>query len=47
MNGSEVMTAEVAVANPDQSVRHIGQAMREVDIGSVPAGEDDHLVGTA
>jgi CBS domain-containing protein len=41
----EVMTREVCLANPDQSIREIARLMSEHDIGALPVGKDDRLVG--
>ena len=41
---AEVMTREVRVANPDDSVQQIAQIMREADTGALPVGEGDRLV---
>jgi CBS domain-containing protein len=45
MNVSEVMTREVEIATPDQSIRDAAQLMARIDAGTVPVGKDNKLVG--
>lgn len=45
MRVSEVMTTEVCILDPDQSIQDAAKAMRDLDIGIVPVGEDDRLIG--
>jgi CBS domain-containing protein len=45
MRVSEVMTREVRIANPGQSIRDVAKIMAECDAGSVPVGDNDRLVG--
>lgn len=45
MRVSEAMTRQVQIANPDQSIRDIAMIMAECDLGSLPVGENDRLVG--
>ena len=42
---SEVMTRDVHIANPDQTIREIADAMAKDDVGSLPVGENDRLIG--
>jgi CBS domain-containing protein len=42
---SEVMTRDIQIARPDQSIREAALTMARADIGSLPVGESDHLVG--
>jgi CBS domain-containing protein len=42
---SDVMTRKVRIANPDQSLQEAAQIMAEEDVGCLPVGEKDHLVG--
>ena len=42
---AEVMSRDVEVARPDQSVQEIARKMAEMDAGALPVGEDDRLVG--
>ena len=39
------MTWDVLIANPEQSIGDAARATREVDIGVLPVGENDRLVG--
>jgi CBS domain-containing protein len=45
MKVREVMTGDVRLADPDRSIREAAQMMAEQDIGSLPVGENDRLVG--
>jgi CBS domain-containing protein len=45
MKVSEVMTRDVRVANPDQSICDAARMMAELDAGALPVGERDRLVG--
>ena len=45
MKVSEVMTAQVATAQPDTTIRAIGKMMAEVDTGAIPIAEDGKVVG--
>lgn len=45
MNVSDVMTREVQVATPEQSIRDAAQLMARIDAGTVPVGKDQKLVG--
>ncbi len=45
MNVSEVMTRDVQVATPEQSIRDAAQLMSRIDAGTVPVGKDNKLVG--
>lgn len=42
---SEVMTRDIHVASPDQTIREAAVTMAREDIGSLPVGENDRLVG--
>jgi CBS domain-containing protein len=42
---SEVMTRDIQVANPEQSIRDAAMTMAREDIGSLPVGENDRLIG--
>jgi CBS domain-containing protein len=42
---ADVMTRDVRVVRPDQSIREAAVMMADCDIGSLPVGEDDRLVG--
>jgi CBS domain-containing protein len=45
MKVHEVMTRDVRVANPDQTIRDAAKIMSDIDAGVLPVGENDHLVG--
>jgi CBS domain-containing protein len=45
MQVSQVMSNDVKVANPDQSIRDAACLMAKLDCGSLPVGENDRLVG--
>jgi len=42
---SEVMTPDVRLANPDQTIRDAAMVMANADVGSLPVGENDRLIG--
>ena len=41
----DVMTGNVKLVGPTQTIREAAQLMASADIGSLPVGEDDRLVG--
>jgi CBS domain-containing protein len=41
----DVMTRNVHLANPNQTIREAAGEMAKADIGSLPVGENDRLVG--
>ena len=45
MRVSEIMSRDVRVASPRQSIQDAAAIMAEIDAGIVPVGEHDHLVG--
>ena len=45
MRVSEVMTAQVATARPEDTIRTVGRMMSEVDSGVIPIAEDGRVVG--
>jgi CBS domain-containing protein len=45
MKVREAMTADVRLANPEQTIREAASMMAEIDAGSLPVGENDRLVG--
>lgn len=45
MRVKEVMTRDVTVARPDQSIREAARLMASLDAGALPVGENDRLVG--
>ncbi len=42
---SEVMTTDVHVVNPSDSIQEAARKMASADVGSLPVGDDDRLVG--
>ena|SRR5689334_11772770 len=45
MNISEVMTRDVQIASPEDSLQHAAQLMEKNDFGILPVGAQDRLVG--
>ena len=45
MQVNEVMSRDVNIASPRQSIRDAARMMAEIDAGVVPVGENDRLVG--
>ena len=45
MQVSEVMTHEVLITSPEQSIQTAARLMGDIDAGVLPVGEDDRLVG--
>jgi len=45
MQVSKVMTREVSIASPEDTLQHAAQMMEEIDCGILPVGQDDRLVG--
>ena len=45
MHVSEVMSRDVRMVNPDQTIREAAKLMAQIDAGALPVGEDDRLVG--
>ena len=46
MKVSEIMSHDVQIANPQQSVAEVARIMADKEIGFMPVGENDQLVGT-
>jgi len=42
---SEVMTGNVRVASPNDTIRAAAEQMAQADVGSLPVGENDRLIG--
>jgi CBS domain-containing protein len=42
---SDVMTRDVHLTSPDQTIREAATEMAKADIGSLPVGENDRLIG--
>jgi CBS domain-containing protein len=45
MRVSEVMTRHVEIMNPRQSIQEAARRMYEMDVGALPIGDNDRLVG--
>jgi CBS domain-containing protein len=45
MKVREAMTGDVCLTNPERSIREAAEMMAEQDIGALPIGENDRLVG--
>lgn len=45
MKIKECMTTDVKIADPNRSIQDAAKLMTKADIGSLPVGEDDRLVG--
>lgn len=41
----DIMTRDVKLARPDQTIQEVARIMAEADIGFMPVGDDDRLVG--
>jgi len=45
MRVSDVMTRDVQIARPEQTIKDVAQLMCDIDVGALPVGDDDRLVG--
>ena len=45
MNVSACMSNDVRLASPDETIAEAAQAMKDIDAGVLPVGENDRLVG--
>ena len=45
MKVSEAMSRDVRIASPDQTIREAARLMGAIDVGVLPVGENDRLVG--
>jgi CBS domain-containing protein len=45
MRVSKVMSKDVKIASPKQSIQDAARMMAEIDAGAIPVGEGDQLVG--
>lgn len=45
MRVSEAMSRDVRIANPEQTICEAARIMSEIDVGALPVGENDRLVG--
>lgn len=46
MNVSECMSAHVRLCAPNDTIQDAARTMKEMDVGLLPVGENDRLVGT-
>ncbi|HLI10845.1 MAG TPA: CBS domain-containing protein [Alphaproteobacteria bacterium] len=45
MKVSELMTRDVEIANPNDTIEAAARLMAKIDAGVLPVGEENHLVG--
>lgn len=45
MKVSEVMSTDVQICAPDDTIQQAARTMRDIDAGAIPVGENDRLVG--
>jgi CBS domain-containing protein len=45
MHVSEIMSSDVKIVSPQQSIRDAAKMMAQIDAGILPVGENDRLVG--
>jgi CBS domain-containing protein len=45
MQVEELMTRDVTMASPDETLRRAARRMAELDVGALPVGENDRLIG--
>lgn len=45
MRVSELMTRDVRIANPNETIQEAARMMAEIDAGAIPVGDNDRLVG--
>lgn len=45
MNVSEIMTTNVATAEPDSTIEEVATMMKDENVGAIPVVDDDELVG--
>jgi CBS domain-containing protein len=45
MKVNDVMTREVKLVSPEQTIREAAHLMAEIDAGAIPVGEHDRLIG--
>jgi CBS domain-containing protein len=45
MRVSEVMTRDIRLASPSQTIQQAARLMAEIDAGALPVGDQDRLVG--
>ena len=45
MKVSDIMTRDVRLLDPDQTIREAARLMAEIDVGALPVSKSDRLVG--
>lgn len=45
MKVSEIMSQDVRLVRPDQTIREAAQIMSDIDAGAIPVAEEDRLIG--
>lgn len=45
MRISEIMSCDVRLANPQQTLQEAARMMAELDVGAIPVAENDRLIG--
>ncbi len=45
MQVSDAMTRDVRIASPNQSIHDVARLMAQYDVGSLPVGDEDRLIG--
>ena len=45
MKVSQLMTRDVEIASPHETLEHVAKIMASLDAGIVPVGENDKLIG--
>lgn len=45
MKVQDIMTRDVTMASPQETIQWAAQRMREMDVGALPVGDNDRLVG--
>ncbi|MGO4222168.1 CBS domain-containing protein [Lysobacter sp. TAF61] len=45
MKVGEIMTTDVVLTDPAKSIREAAETMKRMDVGSLPVGEGDRIVG--
>lgn len=46
MKVADAMSRDVCMANPDETIGHVARKMADLDIGFMPVGEQDRLIGS-
>jgi CBS domain-containing protein len=45
MKVSDIMTRDVHLLSPEQTIREAASIMADIDAGALPVGDDDRLIG--